>query len=166
MRPRIRSIKPEALQHRKVGRLSIAARWLWLAMITQADDDGRLVADPGQLRVVAFAYDRDVTEAMVADWLAEIAQTGLIRCYTVQDVPYACFPDWRDHQRINRPTPSKLPAPTGLRARRTHRGLRDASVSGQGDLTTDRIGSGSEGECACVAARLRDVLGALPGKGG
>jgi hypothetical protein len=126
-RPRIRSIKPEAPQHRKVGRLSIQARWLWLTMITQADDDGRLVADCGQLRSWAFAYDLDVTDAKVAELVAEIAATGLIRCYSVRNVPYAWFPSWLDHQRIDRPTQSKLPPPPQLRSTRTRRGLVECS---------------------------------------
>jgi hypothetical protein len=105
---RIRTLKPEALQHRKVGRLSIWARWLWLGMLTQADDAGILVADPGQLRLVAFGYDEDLTIAKVSELLAEIAQTGLVVLYTVRNVPYAYFPSWKDHQKIDRPLQERL----------------------------------------------------------
>ncbi len=148
-RPRIRSIKPEALQHRKVGRLSIWARWLWLAMITQSDDDGRLVADPGQLRLAAFGYDLDVNDVKVGELLGEIAATGLVKCYEVRNVPYAYFPSWKDHQRIDRPTPSKLPPPAGLRSTRARRVLDEASTRTRGGSE----GSGRErkgkdgGEC-------------------
>src|SRR3990167_9090715 len=54
--PRIRTLKPECLHHRKVGKLHDRAFRLWVAMILQADDEGRLVADLEQLRAVAFAY--------------------------------------------------------------------------------------------------------------
>ncbi len=108
MAARIRSIKPEAPQHHRVGRLSIWARWLWLTMITQADDEGRLVADPGRLRLLAFGYDLDVTDVKVAELLAEIAAAGLIQTYVVSEERYASFPGWRGHQRIDRPSPSKL----------------------------------------------------------
>ena len=107
--PRIRSFKPEAPQHRKVGRLSIPARWLWFVMVTQADDEGRLVADPGQLRLAAFGYDR-MTDGAVMKLAEEIAATGLVRLYRVDGVPYADFPSWTDHQRVDHPAKSKLPS--------------------------------------------------------
>ncbi len=53
-------------------------------MLTQADDEGRLVADLGHLRLVAFGYDQDVTDAKVAELLAEVAATGIVRCYEVR----------------------------------------------------------------------------------
>ena len=136
--PRIRTVKPEALQHRKIGRLSIWARWLWLAMVTQADDEGRLVADPGQLRLLGFGYDDDMTVAKVSDLLAEIATTGLIVLYEVENVPYAYFPSWRDHQRIDRPKPSKLPRPAGLRSTTRQRPVVDTSTSDRRSIDGDQ----------------------------
>ena len=138
--PRIRTIKPEALQHRKIGRLSIWARWLWLALLTQADDEGRLVADPGQLRLQAFGYDDDVTVAKVTDLLAEVAASGLIVLYESKNVPLACFPSWSDHQRIDRPKASKLPRPAGLRST-THRRSIDGDQESRIDPQTPTRGS-------------------------
>jgi hypothetical protein len=111
--PRIRTVKPEAPQHRKVGRLSDRAFRLWVTMLTQADDEGRLVADPGQLRIQAWGYHDEVSEKDAAAALEEIATSGLVHHYTVADVPYVWFPSWADHQRIhkNHFTPSKLPPP-------------------------------------------------------
>lgn len=144
---RIRSLKPEAPQHRKVGRLSIWARWLWVVMITQADDEGRLPADPGQLRLLAFGYDEDITTAKVSALLDEIAATGLIVIYPVAGVPYAYFPSWADHQRINRPTPSKLPPPPSQPSSVSPQGaVTDLSVSPQGGLTGDRRDRRKEGK--------------------
>jgi len=109
--PRIRTIKPEAPQHRKVGRLSDRQFRIWATCITQADDEGRLVCDPEQVRVWAFAYHPDVTTEIVEDAIQAIAQTGLMKLYEVDFIRYVWFPSWRDHQRISHPTPSKLPAP-------------------------------------------------------
>ena len=60
-------------------------------MITQADDEGRLVADPGQLRIIAFPYD-PITDATVTEWLAELDKSGMVRLYQVRGVQYAYFP--------------------------------------------------------------------------
>ena len=159
--PRIRTVKPEALQHRKIGRLSIWARWLWLGMVTQADDEGRLVADPGQLRLLVFGYDDDMTAAKVSDLLAEIAATGLIVLYAVNGVPYACFPSWPDHQRINRPTPSRLPAYEA--SLKTHGGLTEPSRRTHwGSEGIGRIeGKGTEGSVRGVTETPSPQRGSL-----
>ena len=74
--PRIRTVKPEAPQHRKLGRVSDRAFRLWLTMLTQADDEGRLSADPGQLRLLTFGYFPEVTEVDVAGALGELSIMG------------------------------------------------------------------------------------------
>jgi hypothetical protein len=135
---RIRTLKPEALQHRKVGRLSDRAFRLWIGMITQADDAGRLVCDPEQLRVVAFAYQPRVTATHVEQALEEILQHDLVRWYQVAGVGYVVFPSWAEHQKIDRPTPSKLPAYEGSTSPRR---VLDPSRARADRIGSDRIRS-------------------------
>ncbi len=132
--PRIRSLKPECMQHRKVGRLSHLAFRLWIGMLTQADDEGRLVAELEQLRVLFFGYHPKVFTRHVKAARDELMNCCLITVYRVEEVDYAYFPSWRDHQRINRPTPSKLPSPF-------------PSMNPHGAITEDslRTHAGSEG---------------------
>lgn len=147
---RIRTIKPEALQHRKVGRLSDRAFRLWVGMLTQADDSGRLVADLDQLRVEVFAYHPRVTSAHVTGALSEIASAGLVRVYTASGVQYADFPSWSDHQRISHPQPSKIPAFTesSLNGPEPSGAFMEPSGTFHSDRIKDRIGrdQGSEGK--------------------
>jgi hypothetical protein len=107
--PRIRSLKPEALQHRKVGRLSDRAFRLWIGMLTQADDEGRLILDPDQFRVLCFGYHSKVKIDHVQPAILEVKTAGLIRLYGQSGTIYADFPSWLDHQVVNKPTPSVLP---------------------------------------------------------
>lgn len=107
--PRIRTLKPEHRQHRKIGPLSHLAYRLWVGMICEADDEGRLVCDPKQLRALIFAYHPGVTVRLLEAGLTEIQATGLVRLYFVDGVRYADFPSWRDHQYIPKKQPSKLP---------------------------------------------------------
>ena len=108
---RIRTIKPDAPTHRKTGKLSDRAFRLWLTMLTQADDEGRLVADPDQLRLLAFGYQPETLVEHSENALREIDESGLIRLYQVESsTRYAFFPSWKDHQRIDKPSESKLPA--------------------------------------------------------
>ena len=109
---RIRTIKPDCLQHRKVGRLSDRCVRVWLGMLTQADDEGRLPCDPGQvLSWCGYSYHRNVTEEHVEAAIQAIADMGLIRLYSVNGTRYAYFHSFRDHQVINKPSESKLPDP-------------------------------------------------------
>jgi len=109
--PRIRSVKPEHRTHRKVGVLSDLEYRLWISMINEADDEGRLVAEAGQLRILTWPYHPNVTTADVEQAIQTIAGLGLIQLYQVSAVRYAAFPSWKDHQHPKYPTASKLPVP-------------------------------------------------------
>lgn len=110
--PRIRSIKPECLQHRKVGRLSDRCVRVWLGMLTHADDEGRLPCDAGEvLGWCGFSYHRAVTEDHVEEAIQLLQKTRLIQIYSTNGTRYAWFPSWKDHQVISHPAPSKLPPP-------------------------------------------------------
>jgi hypothetical protein len=107
--PRIRTIKPECHQHEKVGGLSDRRFRLWVGLITQSDDEGRQVASAEQLRTVIWGYHPSVTVKQVEEDLQHLSKLGLIRLYRVQKRRYLDFPTWKVHQRISKPTPSRLP---------------------------------------------------------
>lgn len=144
--PRIRSLKPEHKQHRKIGPLTDRQYRLWVGMLTEADDDGRLVADPAQLRVLIWGYHPRVTVAHVTDALGDLAATGLIRLYRVGEVIHAAFPSWAEHQKIHARhyTPSKLPTPDDAAGECGTGTVSVPYLSGR--IGSDRIGSGSDQE--------------------
>jgi len=112
--PRIRTLKPEHRTHRKVGALDDRTYRLWVGLLCEADDDGRLVCDAEQLRVIIFGYQVKVTAAMVEQGLARLVEIGLLRFYGAAEVRYAYFPSWREHQWISHRSPSKLPEPVDV----------------------------------------------------
>jgi hypothetical protein len=143
--PRIRTLKPEHRQHRKVGALTHRQYRLWVGMISEADDDGRLVADAKWLRAVVFPYHDKLSVGRVEEALQAIAKSGAIVLYRHGDTRYAWFPSWRDHQKLDRAhyTPSRLPPPPSLDS--------DESISRSiGSLSRDssetRASQGSEGK--------------------
>lgn len=167
--PRIRSLKPEALQHRKVGPLSDRAFRLWVGMITQADDEGRLVADVSWLRVVVLGYHPQVTDGDVEAALAEVVSAGLVRLYAVDGTRYGAFPSWRDHQRIDRPRPSMLPPSEASSSPRapsveasTQAPPRAIEPSSSDRRGSEGIGSGSDrrGSEGASGSDVRRVLAA------
>lgn len=105
---RIRSIKPEIVQSQSLACVSREARLTFVLLITQADDEGRLGGRPRMLASLLFPGDEDVPE-LIDGWLAELEAVECIRRYRVGPADYIELPKWSAHQRIDHPSPSKLP---------------------------------------------------------
>lgn len=111
-RPRIRTVKPEIWQDARVMQVSRDARLLFVALITLADDEGRMLASPAA--VVGHAYPNDKDAAKKLDrWFTELEAIGLALRYPHGGLVYAWLPGW-GNQKINRPARSRLPAPPSL----------------------------------------------------
>ena len=107
---RIRSIKPEVRRSRTVTSWPRDVRLTWVFLWCYLDDAGRGEDDMGLIKAECFPRDKDVTEAKLDGWLWVIAdsqQPPLCR-YTVDGLDFLHATKW-EHQRINRPSPSKLP---------------------------------------------------------
>lgn len=155
---RIRTIKPECFQHRKIGKLSHAAFRLWCCLLTQADDEGRLILDAEQLRVLVFGYFPKVKTADVIGWISEIQALGCVRLYQNGFTSYLDFPSWKDHQVVNRPTPSFLPRyddSEPINVSFTDYSLNDHGVfTGEGKGREGKEGNGKEGREALAVPGL------------
>ena len=108
---RIRTIKPEITDSPTLGRVSREARLVFVLLWTRADDAGRLAGEPRLLASTLFPFDEDVDAARVATWLDELAREGHVIRYQAEGRAWLAIPAWADHQKIDRPTPSRIPAP-------------------------------------------------------
>lgn len=108
---RIRTVKPEYPKHRKVRKVSRDARLLAIHLWNLADDEGRLQNLPRWIIGEVFPDDEDVTPPVLTEWLDELEGVGLILRYEVDQEQYIACHDFTDHQSINKPRPSVLPAP-------------------------------------------------------
>ena len=107
--PRIRTIKPEFPQSESVGHLSREARLLFLLLFTLVDDAGRTRAASRLLASLLYPYDDDAS-SLIDGWLEELEATGAIRRYQVSGLTYLEIINWSVHQKIDRPTKSRLPS--------------------------------------------------------
>jgi hypothetical protein len=107
---RIRTIKPGFFASEDVSCLTIRARLTWIGLWTYADDLGRAKDNTRLIKAALYPLD-DVTLRGIDDDLAELAQHGRIRRYEVDGSAYLEVVAFDEHQRINRPTPSKIPPP-------------------------------------------------------
>lgn len=110
-RPRIRTLKPETWQDEKMGRVSRDARLLFVGLITLADDDGQFRSLPSQVLGHIYPYDQDAPRKLER-WMRELTDVGVVVIYEHSGVQYGAIPNFRRHQRISRPTPSIIPAPS------------------------------------------------------
>ena len=106
---RIRTIKPDFWEDEKVGRLADHDRLTFIGLISLADDEGRGRGDSTWLHGRLHPYSSTTHVQATEDSLRALADKCLVRLYSVNGESYYWIPNFKKHQRINRPTPSKLP---------------------------------------------------------
>lgn len=105
---RIRTIKPEFPQSETTGRLSRDARLLFIQLWTLADDAGRSRAASRMIASMLYPYDEDAL-GLIDGWLAELEGLNCIRRYVIEGTTYLEIVNWLTHQKVDRPSPSRLP---------------------------------------------------------
>lgn len=110
---RIRTIKPEFWEDEVVGSISREARLLFLACLNIADDEGLLRWSAAYIKSSAFMYDEDVGIAETQRVMDELTATGMFHSYRAgkSQQPFAYVVGFQKHQKINRPSASRLPPP-------------------------------------------------------
>jgi hypothetical protein len=106
---RIRTIKPEFPQSESMGRVSRDARLCFVQMWTLADDEGRLRGNSRMLASLLFPYDDDAPD-LIDGWLDELDAEDCILRFTADGSTYIQIAKWLSHQKIDKPSTSKIPA--------------------------------------------------------
>lgn len=107
---RIRSIKPEWLEDERLALASPIARVMSIALITLADDEGRGRGNPTTLGGRVFPGSANPREDS-ARALEELARLRYVVLYDSGGQSYFQIRNWAKHQRVDRPTESRLPKP-------------------------------------------------------
>jgi hypothetical protein len=147
---RIRTIKPEFPHSESMGRVSRDARLLFVMLFTIVDDEGRARAATRMLASLLFPYDDDA-KAQLAEWLAELERENCVELYEVDGNAYLRIANWSAHQRIDKPSRSRLPAPPA----------RPDAFSASPRETSDQEGKGVEGkgpDSSDVPSDIHDVF--------
>ena len=80
-------------------------------LFTMADDDGRLRGSTPIIISTCYPYDHDVKPKDVDKWIGELHKEGCVVRYEVNNATYLQIANWHKHQRIDKHTKSKFPAP-------------------------------------------------------
>lgn len=107
---RIRSIKPSFFKSDDVSALPLRARLTWIGLWTQCDDQGRTKDHARLIKADVWPLD-DVSIRDIEDDLETLAAHGRIVRYEVDGQRYLEITNWRVHQAIQKPTPSRIPPP-------------------------------------------------------
>lgn len=112
--PRIRSIKPEFWQDQKLSRLPALTRLVYICLWSMADDEGRVEADSET--VWHFGFPRE-DRGEVAKSLRVLAESSRIVLYRgANGSECIAIPRWLSHQKIDKPSRSKIEAPPAFSA--------------------------------------------------
>ena len=106
---RIRSIKPEMRRSFTVSSWPYPVRWTFVGLPGYCDDYGRGLDDVRLVKAELYPIDDDITSKKLDAHLATITEAGPLCRYEVDGVRYLHLVNWREHQRVNRPTDSRIP---------------------------------------------------------
>lgn len=123
---RIRTIKPEFQNSQSMGRVSRDARLTFIELWPQCDDAGRIRANSRMLASILFPYDGDAPN-LIDGWLSELENECCIVRYVIDKDEYLQICHW-DHQKIDHPQPSKLPASPDKKRVKSKRSVREQSA--------------------------------------
>lgn len=113
---RIRTLKPDLWLSPDFRALSVLGKLGFIALISNADDQGRVRTNATHLGEVFL----EAIPSEVQRQLDLMEQRGMIVTYAKTGADYVAVVNFISHQRIDKPTASKLPAPP-THKRRTKR---------------------------------------------
>ena len=105
---RIRTLKPEFPQSESMGRVSREARLCFVLLWTICDDSGRTRASSRMLASLRSPYAEDAGKR-IDGWLTELETENCIVRYEIDGNTYLEVRNWLNHQRIDKPSASKIP---------------------------------------------------------
>jgi len=103
---RKRIIDPEFWSDEEIGKWSFSTRLFYIGLWNFADDEGRFKAHNDLLKAQIFPYDKKVDIEKLKKEL-----NSKIQWYEIDGCQYGFICNFLKHQRIDKPTKSKLPIP-------------------------------------------------------
>ncbi len=165
---RIRTIKPEFPHSESMGRVSREARLCFILLWTIADDSGRLRGNSRMLASLLFPYDDDAG-SLIDGWLDELEANECILRYKHDGSTYLQICNWLNHQKIDRPSTSKLPEfaspreeSTSQRESSARKGREGKGEEGKGEKLTSAADAADPCPHQAIIEIYHRILPGLP----
>lgn len=140
--PRIRTIKPEFFTSLTIDKLTLTAQRTFVGLWTYADDHGRGLDDTRLIKAAIWPLRDSHTAAKVEKDMKALADLDLIKRYEIDGGRYFQILGWAEHQRVNRPSTSRIPqVPSPEDSVKPH-GADDEDSPGEGN--GKELGKGTE----------------------
>jgi hypothetical protein len=107
--PRIRTIKPQHVNDKKLTEISLQAHLFWVLSWCFSDDSGIIENDPLLLRSQIFPRRTDIRVEQVEQWIDQLIKARFVVPFTFKGEGYLIHRTFSVHQKIDRPQPSKIP---------------------------------------------------------
>lgn len=107
--PRIRTVKPEHWGDKELPKISIQAHLLWIGMWNFSDDKGVIENDPYYIKSQVFPRRKDVRVEQIEQWIDQLIKARFLVPFIHNGISYYVSRTFSIHQKIDRPTPSKIP---------------------------------------------------------
>ena len=91
-------IDPHIWEDPDFNKLSHQARFLFIGMISNADDIGYLRGDAGSLKRLIFGFD-EIKKEKIEEWIQEIKKMRNVHFYQSNNEQYAHFLKWDIYQK-------------------------------------------------------------------
>lgn len=158
--PRQRMIKPEMWASEQINQLDLFQFKVFIGLISAADDEGRLKANPALIASYIFPISEDIgLQTKIRDAVIQIENirdegddSPLIGLYQIGKIPYIYHPKWHIHQRIPKSTKSKTALPEPPKDRKYEEYRLDVSAFGYKVIARDN-GPTAAATTATAAAR-------------
>lgn len=112
--PRRRMIDPDIWHDTWFGNLTERQQVFFIGIISNCDDEGRILANPTYLRSRIFIY-HDVPAEEIQSMLSHFNETNPnFHLYSINGDNFIQLLKWREYQKPQYPKPSKIPAPIEL----------------------------------------------------
>lgn len=146
--PRIRTIKPDFFTSDTVSSLRLRTRLTWVGLWTHCDDYGRCRDNVKLIKAAVWPLD-DVSLRDIESDITDLDSAGVLFRYAVGDKRYIQITNWEEHQKVDRPSKSAIPAPSELPLNHAPAELpadtRDGLASPRESASRARDGKGKEG---------------------
>ena len=147
---RIRTIKPEFPQSESMGRVSRESRLCFILLWTIADDSGRLRGNSRMLASLLYPYDIDAGKR-IDGWLDELEKEKcIVRYKSATGDHYIAILNWSQHQKIDKPSKSKIPGPDSIGFANSREDSRDFDGDSRGFVGGSKDQGEDQGSSICT----------------
>lgn len=106
---RIRTIKPQHVNDKKLTEISLQAHLFWILSWCFSDDEGVLENDPILLKSQLFPRRPELRTEQIVQWIDQLTKARFMIPFTHNGEGYLLHRTFNVHQKIDRPQPSKIP---------------------------------------------------------